>query len=136
VTVEMQQISEGLNKMKRSLFRGIMITTKPTSGDQLQEKIQKWLSPPDPSINHNVACEAHHTGTATWFLEGAVYNEWKTAGSLMWMHGKRTGFHPLPDTGADELLLLSGFGKNCPLVRDASMEVFWQSLSWLPALQS
>jgi hypothetical protein len=110
--------------------------TKPTSGDQLQEKIQKWLSPPDPSINHNAACEAHHIGTAAWFLEDAVYNEWKTAGSLLWMHGKRTAFRTLPDTGADDLLFLSGLGKNCPVVRDASMECYWQSLSWLPALQS
>jgi hypothetical protein len=70
--VTMQRISEDLNKMKH---------------DQLRANIRKWLSPPDPSINHNTACEAHHTGTATWFLEGPIYNEWKTTGSLLWTHG-------------------------------------------------
>jgi hypothetical protein len=70
--VTMQKVSDDLNKMKR---------------DQLREKIRQWLSPPDPSINHNTACEAHHNGTAAWFLEGAIYNEWKTTGSLLWTHG-------------------------------------------------
>ncbi|KAN0126986.1 Ankyrin repeat-containing domain protein [Russula decolorans] len=70
--VTMQKISDDLNKMKRN---------------KLRRKIQKWLSPPDPSLNHNTACEAHHNGTAAWFLEGATYNEWKATGSLLWTHG-------------------------------------------------
>jgi hypothetical protein len=61
-----------------------------TSGNQLQERIRKWLSPPDPSINHNITCEIHHSGTATWFIQGTVYDEWKMSGSLLWLHGKRT----------------------------------------------
>jgi len=28
-------------------------------GDELQEKVRRWLSPPDPSINHNTARDAH-----------------------------------------------------------------------------
>jgi hypothetical protein len=66
--------------------------TKTTLGDHLQEKIHKWLSPPDPSINHNTTCDAHHDGTAAWFLEGDIYKEWKATGSLMWTHGNRTVF--------------------------------------------
>ncbi|KAH9998796.1 hypothetical protein BJV74DRAFT_986617 [Russula compacta] len=90
--VRMQQISEDLNKMKRN---------------QLQEKIQKWLSPPDPSINHNTTCEAHHNGTTSWFLEGSIYHEWKTNGSLIWAHGKRMVVHTLPVSAADGLLCRS-----------------------------
>lgn len=46
---------------------------KITSVNLLRRKIQQWLSPLDPSLNHNAACEARHDGTAGWFLEGAIY---------------------------------------------------------------
>ena len=91
----MQKISDDMNKMKCLYLvtsRLKETETKATSGDKLQENIQMWLSPPDPSINHNTACEAYHNGTATWFLEGTIYNEWKTTGSLLWTHGNRTVF--------------------------------------------
>ena len=52
--------------------------------------LQQWLSPPDPSINHNIARKAHHEGTATWFFQGSIFNEWKSSPSLLWVHGKRT----------------------------------------------
>src|SRR5258708_13318211 len=39
------------------------------SGNQLRESTHKWLSPPDPSTNHNIACGTHHKKTATWFLK-------------------------------------------------------------------
>jgi len=58
------------------------------SGTQLWEKIYSWLSPPDPSANHNVACDAHHEGTATWFFQGSFFKEWMSMGSLLWIHGK------------------------------------------------
>ncbi len=65
--------------------------------NQLRQDLRRWLSPPDPSTNHNIACNAHHEGTATWFFEGKGYNEWKSTGSesdsLLWIHGKRA---PLP----------------------------------------
>ncbi|KAI0286400.1 hypothetical protein BC826DRAFT_90964 [Russula brevipes] len=54
---------------------------------QLQEKLRKWLSPPDPSSNHNVACGTQLDGTAKWFIEGKKFNEWKRNGSLMWIRG-------------------------------------------------
>jgi len=52
--------------------------------------LQQWLSPPDPSINHNIARKAHHEGTATWFFQGSIFNECKSSPSLLWVHGKRT----------------------------------------------
>ncbi|KAH9964694.1 hypothetical protein BGW80DRAFT_1447982 [Lactifluus volemus] len=57
-------------------------------GDQLQRDIRIWLSPPDPSTNHNIARTAHHKGTAAWFIQGDTFQEWKTRGSLLWIHGK------------------------------------------------
>lgn len=52
-----------------------------------------WLSPPDPSINHNTACEIRHDGTATWFIQGNIFRGWKEKGPLLWIHGTRK--HPL-----------------------------------------
>ena len=63
------------------------------SENQLRESVHKWLSPPDLSSNHNIACGTHEKKTATWFIEGNIYQEWKTKGSLLWIHGKRT-FYP------------------------------------------
>ena len=61
--------------------------------NQLRENVHKWLSPPDPSINHNIACSTHHKKTANWFFEGSIFREWKSTSSLLWIHGKRT---PVP----------------------------------------
>jgi hypothetical protein len=68
------------------------------SENQLRESIHKWLSPPDPSTNHNIACGTHHKKTATWFFEGSIYKEWKSKGSLLWIHGKRA---PCPNFLSD-----------------------------------
>jgi len=32
--------------------------------NQLRDNLLRWLSPPDPSTNHNIASKAHHNGTA------------------------------------------------------------------------
>jgi hypothetical protein len=56
----------------------------------LQEKVRRWLSPPNPSINHNSARKAYREGSAEWFLHGNTFPEWKTTiGSLLWISGKR-----------------------------------------------
>ena len=58
-------------------------------GNQLRESIHRWLSPPDPSTNHNIACGTHHKKPASWFFQGNIFQEWKSTGSLLWIHGKR-----------------------------------------------
>jgi hypothetical protein len=41
-------------------------------------------------MNHNIARNAHHEGSAEWFIRGNTYPQWKTStGSLLWVHGKR-----------------------------------------------
>ncbi|EMD37961.1 hypothetical protein CERSUDRAFT_72599 [Gelatoporia subvermispora B] len=49
---------------------------------------REWLSSPDPSTNHNAALNSHHEGTAVWFIEGEMMQEWKIVGSLLWVCGK------------------------------------------------
>src|SRR5258708_37407162 len=115
----MQMISDDLNKTERSSFCSIRLKeakTKTTLGDHLLEQILKWLSPPDPSVNHNYARQARHDGTATWFLEGITYNEWKATGPLLWIHGNRTAFHSFSTNSADDLCSCSGIWQKHSLV--------------------
>src|SRR5712691_5730120 len=92
-----------------------------STGNQLQEKLRSWLSPPNPSINHNTACEIQHRGTATWFIQGNTFREWKQNGSLLWIRGNRK---PVPHSLSVCLLILSrilsGRGEEYHLVRGFS----------------
>jgi hypothetical protein len=65
--------------------RGSLILTE----RQLRGDLQRWLAAPDPSTNHNFARKAHHKGTASWFFQGSIFEQWKSSPSLLWIHGKR-----------------------------------------------
>ncbi|KAH9026584.1 hypothetical protein EDB85DRAFT_164570 [Lactarius pseudohatsudake] len=56
--------------------------------NQTKQLLRAWLSPVDPSINHNITQKAQHKGTAVWFFQGNIFIEWKSTGSLLWVHGK------------------------------------------------
>ncbi|KAN0118744.1 hypothetical protein V8E52_004855 [Russula decolorans] len=58
------------------------------SRNQLKDNLLRWLSPPDPSTNHNIASKAHHNGTAEWFFRTSKLSRWKSTGSFLWIHGK------------------------------------------------
>jgi len=92
-----------------------------TSENQLlQENIHEWLSPPDPSTNHNIACDTHHKKAATWFIEGSIIREWKIAAPLLWIHGKRAHCptsHPIPP---DNILNYSWLRQEHSLVSSCS----------------
>ena len=93
----MQQAATDVDQVNRSSSLSHIDTrcagSSILTGDQLRRKLLSWLSPPDPSTNHNIACRAHHKGTATWFFQGSIYNEWKSTPSLLWIHGKRKPLH-------------------------------------------
>ena len=59
------------------------------TGKQLKQLLRTWLSPSDPSTNHNIARKVQHKGAAVWFFRGRIFIEWKSTGSLLWIHGKR-----------------------------------------------
>ncbi|KAI9432171.1 hypothetical protein H4582DRAFT_1821453, partial [Lactarius indigo] len=65
------------------------------TGNQLRRDLRNWISPPDPSINYNTACGAHHEGTAAWLTRGDAFNRWRADGCLLWVHGKRTLSQPV-----------------------------------------
>jgi hypothetical protein len=90
-----QQTADDVEEVKRSWSPNCIHAGHACSiiltGNQLRQDLRRWLSPTDPSTNHNIACNAHYEGTATWFFEGSTYKEWKSTGSesLLWIHGKR-----------------------------------------------
>ena len=92
--VVIQQVAIDIDEVKRgycsirNIASGCADSTI-LAGNQLRQELPKWLSPPDPSINHNLACGAHHKRDAEWFLQGSIFAEWKSIGSLLWLHGKR-----------------------------------------------
>jgi Cdc6-like AAA superfamily ATPase len=52
------------------------------------DRIQKWLSPPDPSTNYNKALQQCHEGTGLWFLGCDSFEHWRiTPNSFLWLHG-------------------------------------------------
>jgi hypothetical protein len=96
--------------------------TNAIADNVLRQDLRRWLSPPDPSTNHNIACNAHYKGTATWFFEGMTYKGWKSTGSesLLWIRGKRA---PLPHSAARRhlivILICSWLRQEYTLVRRA-----------------
>ena len=86
-------IDASVDQMKRSSSLNLINTDYRalhiTSASQIREDIRRWLSPPDPSTNHNIACGAHHKKPATWFFQSSIFREWKSTASLLWIHGKR-----------------------------------------------
>ena len=112
----MHQAVSDLDQIKRSSYFNLIRYCRTLFiflGNQLRDEIHKWLSPPDPSTNHGIACSTHHKKTAPWFFQGRIYQEWKSKGSLLWVHGKRSScfaFHPiLPPHG---FLIVAGSGKS------------------------
>ncbi|KIM73804.1 hypothetical protein PILCRDRAFT_718806 [Piloderma croceum F 1598] len=56
--------------------------------DELRQKIHLWLSAPDPSSNHNDACQKRQATTGEWFINGEEFEQWKSGfNSFIWLHG-------------------------------------------------
>ena len=91
------------------------------AGNQFIQLLRSWLSPVDPSTNHNIARRAQHNGTAAWLFQGQIIIKWKSTGSLLWIHGKRTfplsAFRRATLTDSD---YGSGLWEECHLVCPAS----------------
>jgi hypothetical protein len=64
-------------------------------------------------MNQNFVRRARHKGTAAWFFESNALSEWKSRGSLLWIHGKRTFFQPSTSTLLSYLVdRIAGAGKS------------------------
>ena len=103
-----------------------------TTVSQWRQDLLKWFSSPDPSTNHIILCGTRHQGPADWFFRGSIFEEWKSTGSLLWIHGKRTSSNPSPFHLLMQLLS-SGLREECPLVRRFSCVIVSYRLSYLLA---
>ncbi|KAH9169172.1 hypothetical protein EDB89DRAFT_2099150, partial [Lactarius sanguifluus] len=76
------------------------------------ERLQGWLTPPDPSTNHANACSAQHERTAAWVFNEHIFKEWESSesGSLLWIHGK---------AGSGKSILCSAIIQHVITLRDA-----------------
>src|ERR1700761_5075531 len=97
---------------------------------QWRKDLRMWFSCPDPSTNHIILCGTQHQEPANWFFRGSIFEEWKTTGSLLWIHGKRTSSNPSLSHFLIQLLS-SGIREECPLVRRFSYVFVSDSLSYL-----
>jgi len=74
-----------------------------------------------------MACDVHYVGTAIWFIQGDVFQNWKTTGSLLWIHGIRMcvsfGSSGIPD----DLLHGSWVGQEYSLVCVTLLLVLWRT---------
>jgi hypothetical protein len=93
------------------------------AGDNLNNDISKWLSPPDPWKNHHLACKSRHRQSAAWFTQGNTFSEWKASeatSSLLWVYGKRSLMHSSYAFAETEVFpFRSGRGKKRFLVLQA-----------------
>ncbi|KAH9059109.1 hypothetical protein EDB87DRAFT_829598 [Lactarius vividus] len=91
-------VTLGDGKETKALVQQTVNDMDETKRDQVRRYHRAWLSPPDPSTNQNLACNAQHEGTATWFFQGSNFKEWesRSTASLLWIHGKRAS--PCPFT--------------------------------------
>src|SRR5258708_30862204 len=104
----LHQLSMEINKMNRSLFPHPFRCRdrRYCAGDRLQTDIQHWLSPPNPSDNHNSASEARYGETAAWFFKSEALKEWRARGSLLWILGKRMFYESLTSASCIYNLLI------------------------------
>ncbi|KAI0278214.1 hypothetical protein BGY98DRAFT_1096891 [Russula aff. rugulosa BPL654] len=81
---------EVINERTRTIDDNVKVT-KDVMDDlrrnQSRSELRRWLSPPNPSVNHNTAHDTQHDGTANWFIQGPAFDGWKTNGSLLWIRG-------------------------------------------------
>src|ERR1700733_4820680 len=53
-----------------------------------REKIERWLSPPNPSTNYNKALQQRQDGSGLWFLKINAFAKWKKKeNSFLWLYG-------------------------------------------------
>jgi hypothetical protein len=116
VKFAVQQAVDSIDQVKGSSSLNLIIADCPSlrvlPGTQLRESIYRWLSPPDPSTNHNIACDTYHKRAATWFFQGSTYKEWVSTGSLLWIHGKRASLSKILTNAPDGRGFVAGSGKS------------------------
>jgi len=108
-----------------NIFTGILPARRQLPA---REDLREWLSPPDPSINHGIACTK---GTATWFTQCSAFFEWRSKSSLLWVSGNCTFSCTHCTVWSSSPSVYSGLGEECSLVSSfLASTVFENSCHW------
>ena len=92
-------------------------------GERILQDLHGWLTPPDPSTNHDIAYSSQHERTAVWVFNENIYQEWESSGALLWLHGKGLSLYSRVDMSPDDSSR-SGLGKERPLVCRSIVSVY------------
>ncbi|KAH9037476.1 hypothetical protein EDB85DRAFT_607430 [Lactarius pseudohatsudake] len=84
---KVESVTHGINE-NRVAIQQMVNQVSDLTRNELRKDLRKWIAPPDPSVNYNTASDVHHEGTAAWCTKGDTLANWKTSGSLLWIHGK------------------------------------------------
>ncbi|KAH9038753.1 hypothetical protein EDB85DRAFT_1931959 [Lactarius pseudohatsudake] len=87
VVKETSGLKDGVKRIE-GIAQQIVTNVGARDWEQLLRDLRGWLSPPDPSTNHNIACGAQHERTSVWLFNDINFKEWESKGSLLWIHGK------------------------------------------------
>lgn len=80
IFVNNKQVEQGMHEMRRDV--------EDLAFQQRQDKVERWLSPPDPSTNYNEALRQRQEGTGDWLLRMAAFENWKMQqNSFLWLYG-------------------------------------------------
>lgn len=74
--------------LEQLLRADLSIWCSPTTIQEYMQKLQRWLSAPDPSTNYMRALQQLQSGTFLWFLESKEFSQWKSKSkSKLWLSG-------------------------------------------------
>jgi len=79
---------------------------------RLRMDLRNWLSPPDPSVNYDIAGNARHKGTTLWFMACDTFKDWKASNSLLWIYGKCAFPRPSSSLWLMDFISIAGCGKS------------------------
>ena len=97
-------------------------------GERILQDLQGWLTPPDPSTNHDIAYSSQHERTAVWVFKENIYQEWESSGVLLWLHGKGLSLCSRVDMSeSHDGPSLSGLGKEYSLVCHSIVSIYRSS---------
>ncbi|KAK8257740.1 pfs domain-containing protein [Phyllosticta capitalensis] len=82
-----QKVLNALNRVNENVHE---LYSEVTAEKEMSSigRLQKWLNPPDPSVNYNMAIETRLNNTGNWLLSHRALEDFKTGGCrFVWLQG-------------------------------------------------
>ncbi|KAH9169161.1 ankyrin repeat-containing domain protein [Lactarius sanguifluus] len=108
------QMLKTTSDLKHVMVQKIVSDINSRDWVRLLRDLRGWLTPPDPSTNHNIACDAQHERTSAWIFNQGIFKEWGSSSSLLWIHGK---------PGSGKSVLCSAIIQHIITLRDVGLAI-------------